>query len=99
LITRIISGVEWRSKSSYLRSPLHSSLTSSPLGPNIFLSTLKLCPPYVFDSSLQISVDAHLSTETDGSATTETRLWAGLQKDWLRFPARAKPYFFVLFSV
>ena len=40
LITRKILGEECRSLSSSLRSFLHSTLTSSPLGPNILLSTL-----------------------------------------------------------
>jgi hypothetical protein len=40
LITRTIVGVEYRSLNSLLCSFLHSPVTSSLLGPNIFLSTL-----------------------------------------------------------
>jgi hypothetical protein len=40
LITRIIFGDQYRSLSSSLCSLLHSPVTSSLLGPNIFLSTL-----------------------------------------------------------
>jgi hypothetical protein len=40
LITQIIFGEEYRSWSFSLCSLLHSPVTSSVLGPNIFLSTL-----------------------------------------------------------
>jgi hypothetical protein len=38
--TRIIFGKEYRSQSSSLRSLLRSPVTSSLLGPRIFLSTI-----------------------------------------------------------
>jgi hypothetical protein len=41
LITRILSGDEYRSLSSSLCSLLHSPVASSLLGPNILLSTLR----------------------------------------------------------
>jgi hypothetical protein len=49
-ITRIIFGEQYRAWSSLLCSLLHSPVTSSRLGPNVFFSILlsnilSLCPP------------------------------------------------------
>jgi hypothetical protein len=68
LITRKIFGDEYRSLSSCLCSLLHTPVTSSHLGPNIFLSTLfsntrSLC------SSLSATDQASHPYKTTGKIT------------------------------
>jgi hypothetical protein len=74
LITRIISGEEYRSLSSSLCSFLYSLVTSTLLGPNIFLSTL-------FSNTLSLRSPRNMSgtcVYTRGSSGRSMKLTAHL---------------------
>ena len=67
LITRTILGKEYRLLSFLLCSFLHSSLTSSPLGPNIPLNTL-------FSNTLSLRSSLNLSHHVSHPYTTRGKL-------------------------